>query len=293
MSHLLSQIQGILISDLDGTLSFKGAPIDREIIQYLHKLEQNGWIIVFASGRTFQWAKKHLEDCTFPYYIAPYNGAALWHSSTQKKEECLYSHTISAQEVESIWPLIQRYGALLYSAKPSDMIFTTPSAFSSNIWEHVEMRRKRQKEEWNVIHNLLQFPQDSIQKVFSIRIFFEEKMLDDVKKNIMGLISSTGLYGSFMKDSFSSNMRILQVTASNATKKTPITWLKKKFGHVPVIGIGDDINDLPMLEASDIAIAIQNAEPEVLSIAEYVTPGTSAKEITETISQAVAKCILN
>jgi len=58
-----------------------------------------------------------------------------------------------------------------------------------------------------------------------------------------------------------------------ATKWRALEWLLEQWGVRPqeVVAIGDDVNDIPMLEAAGLAVAMGNAVPEVKEAAHTVT----------------------
>lgn len=65
----------------------------------------------------------------------------------------------------------------------------------------------------------------------------------------------------------------IEINDVNATKGTGLKWLCEHVG-VPVseaVAFGDDLNDVPMIEAAGDGVAMGNAKPEVLAVADHVT----------------------
>lgn len=60
-----------------------------------------------------------------------------------------------------------------------------------------------------------------------------------------------------------------------------------------VVFVGDDVFDIPAMEAAGISVAVSNARPEVIEAAEYVTKAAggagAAREIAEAIIRAKEK----
>ena len=54
-------------------------------------------------------------------------------------------------------------------------------------------------------------------------------------------------------------------------KSTPIKYIKEKYKNYRIISFGDNLNDLEMLKASDISIAMGQAPEVVKKNATYVT----------------------
>ena len=65
----------------------------------------------------------------------------------------------------------------------------------------------------------------------------------------------------------------LEVHDPMATKWHALRWLLDRWGvrAEEVVAIGDDVNDLPMLESAGLSVAMGNAVPEVKAIADTVT----------------------
>lgn len=65
----------------------------------------------------------------------------------------------------------------------------------------------------------------------------------------------------------------IEVHDPSATKWRALEWLLDRWGVRPqeVVAIGDDVNDVPMLEAAGLAVAMGNAVPEVKEAADTVT----------------------
>ncbi len=282
-------VQGIFASDVDGTISFQGAPIASELIEMFSCLYKTGWILLFATGRTEVWAKKHLISMSFPHYISPFNGAVLWQIQEDGTAVCLYSYVITHASIQRLFPLMSKYGALIYEAnisgKRRPRIFSVTKSFSPKMRRHLEVRRNSQNENWIEVENMLP---DDLEGAFSIRFFFEKDASDS---DLFELLSEIGLQGASMKDSFDHSIRIVQVTSYNTTKKTAVDFLKNIYKNVPVVGMGDDINDIPMLEVSDRAIAISGAESKVLDVADYITKSTDPEAIIETVLHSLKQIL--
>ena len=62
----------------------------------------------------------------------------------------------------------------------------------------------------------------------------------------------------------------LEQIAGNAGKGVCVNWLRHHLGARLVIAIGDFENDASMLKAADIAVAPENALPEIRALCDYV-----------------------
>ncbi len=61
--------------------------------------------------------------------------------------------------------------------------------------------------------------------------------------------------------------------------------MKEKTGADRVVAFGDNLNDIPMLQAADVAVAVENARlPEVKEIADIVIGPNTDDAVAEFIS---------
>jgi len=109
----------------------------------------------------------------------------------------------------------------------------------------------------------------------------------------MGL--KTGVISGRVSRGVAERMRILEMTyvyQHRLDKKAVFREVCRDAGAAPeeVLFIGDDIQDLPVLRAAGVAVAVGNARPEVLAAAHWVTrrPGGdgAVREVAEALLKA-------
>jgi len=74
-----------------------------------------------------------------------------------------------------------------------------------------------------------------------------------------------------------SDPELLQIMHADASKAAALRMVAE-FYNVPmerVMAIGDAVNDIPMLEAAGVAVAMDNAHPAVKQIAHWVAPSNN------------------
>lgn len=81
-----------------------------------------------------------------------------------------------------------------------------------------------------------------------------------------------------------SNAMLVELGNSNNSKGTAVTYLAKHYG-IPLektIAVGDQINDLPMLEVAGLGLAVKNADPalkERVTTLDYTNEEDALKEV--------------
>ncbi|HQY90361.1 Cof-type HAD-IIB family hydrolase [Caldilinea sp.] len=78
---------------------------------------------------------------------------------------------------------------------------------------------------------------------------------------------------------------IVQLCAYDADKSTALLQLLQQRGQsiADVVAIGDDINDIEMVRASGIGVAVENALPDVKAVADWVVPCNDADGVAHAI----------
>ena len=74
-------------------------------------------------------------------------------------------------------------------------------------------------------------------------------------------------------DAFLSSNMLLEIVAHGQNKGSALHWLAAHIGAAPedTVAVGDEANDIPMLAAAHIGVAMQNGTPETRAAADVVT----------------------
>jgi Cof subfamily protein (haloacid dehalogenase superfamily) len=74
-----------------------------------------------------------------------------------------------------------------------------------------------------------------------------------------------------------SDPQLIQIMDAGSSKGAALRRVAKHYG-VPmeqVMALGDAVNDVPMLEAAGVAVAMDNAHPDVKAVADWVAPSNN------------------
>ena len=254
--------QGIIALDIDGTLVQRHRPLSLPITDFLASLHQDGWQILFATGRTIRWSLEHLFTLPFPFFLAPYNGACL---CSFPDGTMLASAFMTRSDVLRLESLSEKLGSVVYEAGGEERIWYTKPSFPLSVLTHIQNRQKRQKEQWTAIGSLAELPEVDLA---SVRFFASP----DEAKRVSSLAGGMAFRAPTMKDSFDAAVWIVQVTALLASKGQALRSLRAVFPKVPEIAAGDDMNDLDLIAEADIGIAMASAPDELKRLSLVVAP---------------------
>ena len=86
---------------------------------------------------------------------------------------------------------------------------------------------------------------------------------------------------------FISNPIFIEMCSKQAVKGNALEYLAN-FYNIPLdktIAIGDQCNDLQMIERAGLAVAVDNAVPELKAVADYIAPLCSQSAIANVIKK--------
>jgi hydroxymethylpyrimidine pyrophosphatase-like HAD family hydrolase len=77
-----------------------------------------------------------------------------------------------------------------------------------------------------------------------------------------------------------------EIAPAGVTKWSGVLRYAESRGIVPaeICAVGDDVNDVPMIEASGLGVAMGNAPPEVQAAADRVAPPLEADGLAQVVA---------
>ncbi len=273
--------KGVLAFDIDGTLVVKNQPLSSSLVAFMQRLNADGWSFFFATGRTARWSRELLSVLQFPYFLASYNGAFI---RQYPENRVVRASVLDWFDVMKLSSYVQQFGALIYEAEGEERIFYTPTLFSKPFLDHLYKRQTIQKEEWTALESLEKLP--SI-KIASVRFFMSPAAAALLSETIS---RNTNFVAPTMKDSVDNRIHVVQVTASGASKGNALKIVRTLLPGLPVVAAGDDSNDIDLLLAADVRIAMADAPEKLKSIAHIVALDTNSlpQAVEEAINRVYA-----
>lgn len=212
---------------------------------------------LFATGRTEVAARNTLAELPFPYYLAPQNGTALiaFPSETRVKTHPLDLSEIS-KELLKKWVLVGL-----------NECFYSKDYFSGEKETYLLSRASRLKETY-----VSKPPRGEI---FALKKF---GLRQDLEQEIIPFKES-GFSVILTRDVINSELAVAQVMPKGINKGSALDDLIQFLPKKPsfLIGFGDDVNDLPLLEKTDLKVVMEDAPDAVKERADLIAPRASEK----------------
>ena len=253
--------------DLDGTLFDNSSRISKRNLTAIRSITDKGIHVVISTGRPFEGIPFDQIKGTGINYAITANGSGIYEISTGK---CLYENAMDEELVTPILNfLLTRdihmdafIGGKGYT--PIQCVETAQKlTVASSIKNYIITTRTR-------LDNILQFIHENQLKVQKMTLNFypaaDGTLIDreTVRKFLVSNPSITTVCGGYNN---------LEFTRADANKGVGLRKLAEILGVNPdaTMAIGDTENDLAIIEAAGIGVAMGNATDAVKARADYVT----------------------
>lgn len=239
-------------TDLDGTLIRTDGSVSRRTRETLAAAEAAGIGVALVTGRPPRWMAEVAEATGHHGVAVCANGALLYDLHT----ETVLSSTLLTPEaqLEVVAALREVFGGLSFAAEYAPGFGHEPAYRHG--WElgDVEIRV-------GAVEEILDRP--------AAKLLVRHPTMDCDEL----LAAARQLLGADVQVTSSSHEALLEISAPGVTKATALAALAERSGITApeVVAFGDMPNDLPMLAWAGRGIAVANAHPEVLAVADEVT----------------------
>ena len=244
--------------DMDGTLLHDDKSISDYTLDVLRKIVKKGVILVPASGRPIGGMKEAvLNNVDGIQYAICSNGAMLM---DVPEEKSICETGISTEKAVEAIAYLEQFPVAVYA-------HTDKGTFRAEGWEKTGLSEKYpyiRFSEGNV-KDLGAFLRTSGVKVMKMGAFvLKDGLAQELLEKgspIPGIV--------FLR----TGDGIIELNSIHASKGNALCTLCKKLGisMENVLAIGDNENDISMLQASGTAVAMANATPEVKACADFIT----------------------
>lgn len=261
--------KGWIALDIDGTITLDKYSVPKEVGDFFHKLQFEGWQFAFATGRPFAFALVALSKFDFPYILFPQNGSIAIEMPQKKVLFKSYIPASSLPYMERAFEGLHSDFLIYAGYERGDFCFWRPKRFPQEEQAYVSDLQTRQKENWQEVSDFDHLPVDSFPL---IKCFGSEPrmrhLIDQLKKEKKFEIAK-------IRDPFDKDITLLLITDIHASKGKSLTKLFNERGRGPcVIAAGDDENDLSLLGVADIKIAMAHAPDTLQEAATFIAPPT-------------------
>lgn len=252
----------IIAIDLDGTLLDNRLNISDENIKYLELAKKKGFEIVICTGRPYNGMVRFLKQINRSIEIVKYlvllNGASIYNLDNKEYIMQNYLDSCVVKKALELATKFRNKNINLVGMNNHQFITIKSKNISKEL---IEDARKNNMEITYVENNEFENKKD-INKIFFIGDYIS---LNEVQEELNNIFSDK-VY------SVRSSGLIYEVLPLGINKGSGLETLIDHFKvDCNIISIGDELNDLPMFEISNIKIAMGNSNEIVKQKADFIT----------------------
>lgn len=256
----------LVVLDLDGTILdlYHHKPISGRVAQTIAAVQALGIPVAIATGRTLDYVREHVAALGIVTPVVTTQGAVIGDPVSGK---ILQETTIPldlAREVVA-WIDARPYIAALYFNDDNGriQIIQNRSGDEQAFYDHVFGHPRRH-----------QHPFAPLLAAEDARLPLKFIIVEDERTAGIDLVDELTQRFSPGLTITRTHPRLVEGTAHGVDKGLGVVHLCELMGVDParILAIGDSDNDIPMLQVAGTAVAMGNASPGVLAVADYVAP---------------------
>lgn len=253
-------------TDLDGTLLGENAGLSAHTSRVYRALQQRGAHITYITARTPATAEGIMAEVEPQLPAVVMTGAAIWDPVKRAYAQVIYHQP---DNVRTIVRICREMGV-------TPFVYTLPFGSNQLVVYHEAERLDAIQEtfvEDREVSDLKRFelhrplPAESEVQVV---LFFAMGDPELIRATADRVREATDCYVSWYPDTYHPGVALLEIFGKGVSKAAGMQRLRRMLGADKVVAFGDNLNDIPMLQAADTGVAVANAHPQVRAIADVV-----------------------
>lgn len=268
----------LIALDLDGTTLNNHGVISEENRQALKNAADKGVNIVIATGRPRAALPKDVFEIDAIRYVLTSNGARI---TDLKENKTIYENCMSPLAAEKSVELLKQYHYVLECFV--DGVAYIEKAYYDKVKKSGESFRNTRYilETRNPVEDIYQHILDNKSAIENININFEDISEKPVMKEKLLTIPEATITSSFNHN--------LEIGGATTSKAEALRCMGEILGikQSEMMAIGDSPNDIAMLKASGIPVAVGNAKEEVKAVAKYIAPTNHENGVADAVMHFV------
>ena len=268
----------LIALDMDGTKLNNEGQISERNRRTLEKAADRGVNIVIATGRPRSALPKDVLEIGAIRYALTSNGARI---TDMAEGKTVYENCMSPLTAQRSVELLRNYHYVIEC-------FVDGIAYI-NKWYYDEVKRSGESfrsvsyilNTRNPVEDIYQFILDHRDAIENINVNFEDISEKPAMREKLLTIPDATITSSFNHN--------LEIGGATTSKADALEHMCQIFGirRDEMMAVGDSPNDIAMLKASGIPVAVGNAKEEVKAVARYIAPTNQEDGVADAIEKFV------
>lgn len=274
----------LFVSDLDGTLLSPERKVSDESVRLLNESIAEGAMFSVATARTPATVGPLLKDvdCTLPLIVM--TGAAIWDRKTNKYEHASFHREDVAHKLVDLYRK-QSLSTFIYILGDDNVIHIY------HIGDMSPLEKKFMEERLHTPYKKFHIPEDGNSELPTdlsrVLLFYSMRPTEEVRRVYDEIKESDQLRAVFYHDMYGDEIALMEVFSPEASKANAVKILAEMVGADKIVAYGDNVNDLPILEVADDAVAVENAVDEVKRISSRIIGSNTEDSVAWDIKRKI------
>jgi Cof subfamily protein (haloacid dehalogenase superfamily) len=261
-----SSTPALVATDLDGTVVRSDGTISDRSRQLLAAVEEAGVVLVLVTGRPPRWMPPIVEATGHRGVAICANGAVVYdlHTSAVVRHSLL-----SADALRDIVEALRRdLPGIAFAVERHDTGFAHEPSYRPR-WDSSDAKAVR--------------PIEELLGDGAVKLLGRHERMDADELLAAAHVS----VGALATLTHSSRDGLLEISAAGVSKASALAELAAEHGidAADVVAFGDMPNDVPMLTWAGHGVAVANAHPDVLAIADEVTASNDDDGVAQVLAR--------
>jgi Cof subfamily protein (haloacid dehalogenase superfamily) len=255
----MGELPRLIATDIDGTLIRDDRTLSPHTAAVLKRISELGTPVVLVTGRPIRWLQLVYDQLSEPLPAICANGAVVYDPVA---DEVLRADPLAPE-------LLAEVARRLRAAVPG-------VSFAVEIVDSREMRHESHYPlRWDADHDAIRAV-ESPEELLSLPAVKLLARAGEQDPDAFVRVVAGALQG-LAEATHSSYSGLVEISAAGVTKAAGLAWYcgRRGIDERDVLAFGDMPNDVPMLTWAGRAVAVANAHPAVLEIADEVTAANS------------------
>lgn len=284
--------------DLDGTLLNSYGEVTQNTKQALLKAKSQGVEIVLSSGRPISSTESLAKELGVDNYLISGNGAAVYDIKNQK---LIMDRFLNKEQVLNIAKLCED-NSFFYNVYTEDEVIANSLNYNVLFYHKENLKKIEEKRTHiNVVQNILKYIEESGKdKFLKITVCDESQFIfNSIMKRLKLIEGIDVLETEYMSrkkiKSGTEDINIqyfyTEVTNQNVNKWSAIEFLidKLNINREEVVAIGDNMNDIEMIQNAGLGIVMGNSNPKMKEIADEIVSDNNSEGVLEAFNKFILK----
>lgn len=269
----------LIAIDMDGTLLNSKNEISERNVKAIEEATKKGVHIVLSTGRILTSAEFYADSINLNNYILASNGAII----RDKEKKIIYKIPINMNAVKEVMNLGRKHN-VYYHFYDEESFYT--NHFIEEIYQYYNASFQKQKGlsiDLHIFKEDKEIYENNNLNVYKFLFLDEDRdKLDKLKGEL------SNIEGINVSSSWSNNVEVM---SDRVSKGLSLKYLcdKLNIDRKNVIAIGDNENDISMIEFAGLGVAMGNGEEIVKNKADIITDTNENDGVAQIIEEYVLK----